>query len=83
MASLSATSFAERNECLVTHCRLVVKEERGSSSSARGFEVKGKMEERTVWQRQSESLRVEVADLLVLLTLVESLQNGTGFSRKT
>ena len=49
--------------------------------SAKEIEVKGKMEERT--ERESDSRRREVTDLLVLQRPAKSLQNGTGFSRKT
>ena len=51
--------------------------------SAREFEVKGKMEDKTQRQGQSESRRREMADLLVLPRPAKSLQNGAGFSRKT
>ena len=45
------------------------------------FEITGKMEERT--ERESDSRRREVADLLVLPRPAKSMQNGAGFSGKT
>ena len=44
------------------------------------FEIKGKMEERT--ERESDSRKREVADLLVLPRPAKILQNGAGFSRE-
>ena len=56
MASSSATSFPGRNECSGTHCSLIEQEEREvPARSAREFEVKGKMEEKTEWRGQNES----------------------------
>ena len=49
--------------------------------SAREFEVKGKMEERT--ERESDSRRRKVTDLLVLPRPAKSVKNGAGFSGKT
>ena len=54
LASSSAVSFPNRNECPGTHCSLIEHEER-EDRSATEFEKKGKMEERTGWLGQSES----------------------------
>ena len=45
------------------------------------IKVKGKMEERT--ERESDSRRRQVADLLVLPRPAKSVQKSAGFSRKT
>ena len=56
LANLSAASFPGRYESPGTHCSLIVNEEREktvSTRSVREFEVKGKIEGRTEWQRQT------------------------------
>ena len=82
LARSSAASFPKRNECPETNCSLIEQEKEKTvpARSAREFEVKGKMEERT--GRESDRRR-EVADLLVLPRPAKSMQNGTGFSRNT
>ena len=82
LASSSAASFRGRNECLGTHCSLIIQEDREKTvptRSAREIVVKGKMEKRT--ERDSDRRRREVADLLVLPRPAKSVQNGAGFSK--
>ena len=47
--------FPRRNECPKTHCSLIELEKTVPARSARGFEVKGKMEEWTGWRGQNKS----------------------------
>ena len=82
LASSSAASFPGRNECLGTHCSLMIQEDREKTvptRSAREIVVKGKMEKRT--ERDSDRRRREVGDLLVLPRPAKSVQNGAGFSK--
>ena len=48
--------YSGRNECPGTYCSLIVQENE-SAVPTKEFEVKEKTEERTGWQRQSESRR--------------------------
>ena len=88
LASSSAKSFPRRNECPGTHCSLIEQEEREDSSCQICHRVSGKRkdgrEDRVArTERESDSRRREMADLLVLPRPVKSVQNGAGFSRKT
>ena len=59
LASSSAALFPRRNECLGTHCSLIVQkgEKAVPARSATEFEIIGKMEERT--ERESDRRREE------------------------
>ena len=55
LASSSAASFPERNECSGTHCNLIKQKKKTvPARSAREIEIEEKMEEKTGWRGQSE-----------------------------
>ena len=87
LATSSVASFPGRNECPGTHC-ILIKQEIVDSSCQVCDRVSGKRKDggkdrvaRT--ERESGRGRKEVAGLLVLPRPAKSVQNGTGFSRKT
>ena len=87
LASSSAASFPERNECPGTQCSLK-EQERENSSCLICHRVSGKRKnggegrvERT--ERELDRRRREMAYLLVLPRPAKSVQNGAGFSGKT
>ena len=57
LASSSAVSFPERNECPGTHCCLIEQEREKTvpTRSDTEFKIRGKMEGRTGWRGQNES----------------------------
>ena len=88
LASSSAAAFAGKNKCPGTYCSLIEQEEREDSSFQICHRVSGKRngggEDRVArTERESDSRRREVEDLLVLPRPSKSVQNGTGFSGKT
>ena len=87
LASSSAASFPGRNECPGTHCSLIEQEEREDSSCQICHRVwderKDGGEDRVArTERESDSRKRKMADLLVLPRPAKSMQNGAGFSGK-
>ena len=87
LASSSVMSFLRRSECPGTYCSLI-EQEREDSSCQICHRVSSKRkdgrEDKVVrTERESDSKRREMADLLVLPRPEKSVQKGTGFSRKT
>ena len=73
LASSLVASSPGRNECPGTHCSII--EQEREARSATEFEVKAKVDE--------SQIGGEVAEWFVLSRPAKSVQNGTGFSRKT
>ena len=86
LASSSAASFPERNECTGIYCSLIEQEEREDSSCQICHRVSGKRKdgrEDRVARTERESDRRKVASLLVLPRPTKSVQNGADFSGTT
>ena len=78
--------FPNRIECPGTHCSLIEQEREKTvpARSATEFEIKDGGEDSVArTERESDNMRRETADLLVLPRPAKSMQNGTGFSGKT
>ena len=86
LASSSAASFPERNECPGVHCSMI-EQEREDSSCQICHRVLGKEkdeeEDRVVRTERESDRRRKTAGLLVLPKPAKSVQNGAGFSGKT